>query len=258
MKLSIIVPTLDGEVPRSLRDAVDNRQDAELVVVKGVCPIAAARNEGLAKATGEYVAWVDSDDEVTGEWLPEIMQSLEDNPDIVDFDTRVIWVDSSRPGYVMRGGYETGLVPPGRYRQDYLRGKIGGQLWCKVFRRSLFDGLFFEGAQYEELAVMFELLRRVKSVRHIAKALYVYNRRSTGLSQCVSGSRDITRVIDFARGKPELHVGVCQMAADYLRHSAVKPIDVVSFVRHSLVRVLMARDVSLRIKVKCVLAALGK
>lgn len=257
MRLSIVIPTLDGTVPESVFSFVGNRHDVEVVVVNGVSPIAAARNEGLARATGEYVAWVDSDDEVMGGWLPEIMEALKNNPDIVDFDTRVVWIDSNRSGYVVKGPYESGLVLPSRYRQDYLRGKIGGQLWCKVFRRSLFDGLFFEGAQYEELAVMFELLRRVKSVWHISKELYVYNRRLTGLSQCVSGTSDITRIVDFARGKPELHVGVCQMAADYLRHSAVKPTDVVSFVRHSLVRVLLVCDVSLRIKVKCILAAIG-
>lgn len=176
MKLSIIVPTFDGEVPRSLRSAA-GREDVELIVVKGVSPVAKARDEGLRLAKGEYVAWVDSDDEVTDDWLVEILSKIENNstvhlqpspspitPDIISFNVRQEWHDGS-----------------GR-ASAVLDGRKCGQLWAKVFRRSLFEGLMFEGAVHEDFRIQCQMPRETKCA-HIDKVLYVYKRRAEGLSQ---------------------------------------------------------------------------
>lgn len=168
VKLSIIVPTLKGEVPRSLESAAE-REEVEVVVVKGVCPVAEARNEGLRRARGEWIAWVDSDDEVTDDWLVEILSKIENNstvltPDIISFNVRQEWHDGS--------GRESTI----------LDGRKCGQLWSKVFRRSLFDGLEFQGAVHEDYRIQCQMPRESKRA-HIDKVLYVYKRRAEGLSQ---------------------------------------------------------------------------
>lgn len=161
MKLSVIVPSLTGEVPASvlaLGDAI------ELVVVRGVSPVSAARNEGLRRATGDYVGWIDADDDISPDWLPEIFQALKDEPDIVSFDALVDWVDGSgRASYV-------------------LDGRPIGQMWRRVFRRSVFDGFRFEGAVHEDWRIQCELPQGLRTV-HIAKPLYCYHRSAKGLSQ---------------------------------------------------------------------------
>lgn len=164
MKLSIIVPTLDGQVPESVKRAVEGRAEVELVVVSGVSPVAEARNEGLRRAKGEYVAWADGDDEVSADWLEEILNHTCDDVDMVTFDVRQEWHDGSgRPSAV-------------------LDGRHCGQLWSKVFRRSLFEGLTFHGAVHEDFRMLCQLPKDLRRV-HIDKVLYVYRRRKDGLSQ---------------------------------------------------------------------------
>lgn len=188
VKLSIIVPSLTGEVPRSLKElelkarasggveqsglSSATQDEVEVVVVKGVSPVAAARQQGLERAKGEYVAWVDADDEVEEGWLEAILGAIDlkdrssgaGGVDILSFNVRQEWHDGS-----------------GRESQ-VLDGRKCGQLWSKVFRRSLFYGLKFEGAVHEDFRIQCQMPRKVKRV-HIDKVLYVYKRRATGLSQ---------------------------------------------------------------------------
>ena len=177
MKLSIIVPTIDGEMPQ-----IPPHDDVEVVVVKGVSPVGEARNEGLRRSSGEYVAWVDSDDEVTDEWLEEILAHV-DGADIVTFDTRIEWHDGSGRAHYSQSHRTNDFA------RDYLRGRLPGQLWCKVFRRSLFDGISFNGACYEDTRMINAIIREARrrgaplKVVDIPKELYVYKRRANGLSQ---------------------------------------------------------------------------
>ena len=159
MKLSVVIPSLDGNVPTMPDDP-----QLEVVIVKGVCPVCAARNEGLRRATGEYVAWVDADDEIMPDWLSEILKALEGSPDVLSFDARAEWHDGSgRPSY-------------------RLDGRTTGQLWCKVFRRSLFDGLRFEGTIHEDWRIQCQLPKDLVRV-HLDRVLYRYKRTKAGLSQ---------------------------------------------------------------------------
>lgn len=170
-KLSIIVPTLDGGVPASLTRATEGRTDVEVVAVKGVSPVGKARSEGLRRSTGKWIAWVDADDEVREEWLPTVLCEVKaqeeahgQGADILTFNARQEWHDGSgRPSAV-------------------LDGRKCGQLWCKVFRRTLFDGLEFQGAVHEDWRIQCQMPKTVKRV-HIDKVLYVYRRQRNGLSQ---------------------------------------------------------------------------
>ena len=83
---SVIVPVGNREqyrdcrcsITTSIESAADCGLDWELVEVfdddrKGV---AWARNEGVHRASGDYVAWVDCDDQVQVRWAAAIVQGL--------------------------------------------------------------------------------------------------------------------------------------------------------------------------------------
>lgn len=190
-RLSVIVPSLTGEVPSSVR-ALGTA--VELVVVKGVSPVAAARNEGLRRATGDYVAWVDADDEITDRWYPAIRAVLDqpDPPDVISFKARVEWRDGSR-----RPAYE-------------LSGAVPGQLWLRVFRRSLFDGLSFVGAIHEDWRIQCQMPRNLRCT-HIDEPLYVYCRTTSGLSQHAHLGAELKALFGLLLicRSPAMFAGIC-------------------------------------------------
>lgn len=248
--LSIIVPSIDGTVPRLPADPC-----VEAIVVSGVSPVSAARNEGLSRASGEYVAWVDSDDEVCDDWLSNIMQGLDGKPDVLSFNARVEWLHSKRSPYIVGGA---------AYVADVMAERANGQLWNKVIRRELFQGLYFEGVVHEDYRLLCELLPRARTFRHIDEVLYVYKRSASGLSQYAdvdSGRNAILGLIEFCYDAPaewrrDIKKGVAQRAADFCRNAESSD-ELRSFIRGALLSIFFDAGLSMRTKAKCLLAGLG-
>ncbi len=251
MLLSVIVPSLTGEMPKSL--PTDSR--LEVVVVTNVRPVSAARNQGLLKAHGDYIAWVDADDEVTSDWLPEILSALESRPDILSFNARVKWVDSTRREYIVGGGARA---------KDVMAERINGQLWNKVIKRELFAGISFSGASHEDYKMLCELLPKAKSFKHIDKVLYVYKRGASGLSQhkdIESGRKAVLDLINFYEKSPiewkdEIGKGVAQRVADFCRNGE-SSLELRKFLRKMLFSIILDKSLTVRIKMKCLLASFG-
>lgn len=176
MKLSVIVPSLDGTVPESLREQLVGCSDIELIVVAGVHPVGKARNEGLRRAHGEYVAWVDSDDEVTDDWLAEIRTSVEHEPDVVLFDAKPEgWSCMGDFTYRGEGG---ALAPEQLVRDVYENRRVQGHLFRIVSRRRLWTGLWFDESvpALEDFLLLPQVLMRANGVWYHPYILYRYIR----------------------------------------------------------------------------------
>jgi len=249
-KLSIIVPSIDGKLPTLPVD-----QCVETIVVRGVRPVSAARNEGLSRAAGEYVAWVDSDDEVCEDWLSSVLQGLETKPDVLSFNVHVVWTDGKRHSYKIGGA---------GYAVDVMAERTNGQLWNKVIRRELYKGLTFKGTIHEDYMLLCELLPRATTFAHIDKELYVYRRSANGLSQHSDiklGRAAMLELIEFCSKSPdkwkgEIRKGVAQRAADFCRNAESSP-ELRRFIRKALPSIFIDIGLSSRVKAKCLLASLG-
>lgn len=172
MKLSVIVPSKTGEMPRGLRE--DPR--IEIIVVKGICPVGRARNEGLGRATGDYIAWVDADDEVTDDWLDAIWKALESHPDVVVLGHEWVMPDGFFFMHVWNG---TDLLGDVLVQRD-----IRSEMWNFVVRRELWTGVAFDDTArtHEDWEVVPRLLMRASVVVPLGKAVYRYRVNTASLT----------------------------------------------------------------------------
>jgi CDP-glycerol glycerophosphotransferase len=171
----------DGSTDDSAQIAADfAAQDRRFQLVtqpnKG---LGAARNTGVAHATGGYLMFVDSDDTLPGYALELLVSSLEQTGS--DFSTGEVYRLNSRglrPSPMHRGVFaETTLRTHVTERRELLSDRTA---WNKVFRRQFWDehGLRFpEGVLYEDTPVIVPAHVLARSVDVLSVPIYYWRER---------------------------------------------------------------------------------
>ena len=133
----------------------------------------AARNTGLAVATGEYVFHCDSDDFVEKDMLEEMYNAAKAaDVDMVYCDFYLSFEKNER--YMSNPVYETA---DDMFRLGLLGGNMKYNVWNKLVRRSLYtdnDIWFPAGHAMGEDMTMIRLAACAKSVAYVPKAFYHY------------------------------------------------------------------------------------
>ena len=145
-----------------------------------------ARNNALDICTGEYIAFVDSDDWIEPDAYEKIMEIMQrQDLDIVFCMANIIKNDSvvgQRFKYLEN---ET-VLSPNELVELSLKDEIGGQPWLKVCNKNCWSGVRFPaGRIYEDLAISFyPFLKAKKPIGFLAVPLYNYrlNEKGTSLS----------------------------------------------------------------------------
>lgn len=155
-----------------------------LTKIQGFRSAAQARNQGLRYATGRYLMFVDSDDQL----LPGSIENLLDAAERLGADlVQGGWQYLSASG-------ERGPVQ--NYREQCYTGAaaldrfdLPGMPWGKVYRRELFDGVCFPTwySCFEDTVIHFLILRRAQKPASIPATVYLWRKNPAGLTATHQG-----------------------------------------------------------------------
>ena len=199
-KVSIIVPVYNVEayLEKCLDSLVNQTlKDIEIIVVNDGSPdnsqeiideyqkkykqikaykkenggLSDARNFGIKKATGDYIAFVDSDDYIDLKMLEKMYNYAKDNSlDIVVCDTINVYEKN-----------EVLLKSNLHYANDTVKNYlISPPMACtRIYKRSLFDEyLFKKGIYYEDLELTPKLVTTTQKIGFLEEGLYYYLQRT--------------------------------------------------------------------------------
>ncbi len=132
-----------------------------------------ARNYGIDHSTGEFLAFIDSDDYVESTMFEKMLYKQQaSNADIVACDMVYIYEDG-RQDIAIAGDFDCVDI---KSNLDYLG--INNSACNKIFRRELFISQRFPvGKSYEDLFIVPILLYRANCVARVNEPLYYYVQR---------------------------------------------------------------------------------
>lgn len=138
--------------------------------------VAAARNVGLSAATGELIAFIDSDDLVHKSLLKTLYDAVtEDGTDIAVCSFERFGNGDAPDLYSDVNGQRRAE----NARTELEKGTqiSRSELWGKLYRKKVFDGVRFkEGTVYEDTAVLPYLLLNSERISILTHKLYFYRR----------------------------------------------------------------------------------
>lgn len=158
-----------------------------------------ARKTGYEAATGEYIFNCDGDDWVESTLLEKMYAAVSKNDsDYAYCDFFLTYEHTER--YMACPAYSTA---EDALRKGYLAGAMKYNVWNKLIRRSLYEGVEFpvDHRKGGEDMIMFYVLSRAKSVIHVPEALYHYVKyNENAISEKFSEQRliDIRYNADYA------------------------------------------------------------
>lgn len=152
--------------------------------------VSAARNAALSIASGEYLAFVDSDDAIDQHLVERTVNVLEHNHlSAVIFEAKLLDEYSNYIGERFQVYDEYTEISAQEALNRIVTDELGSQVWKAVYRRHCWGNIRFpEGMFYEDMFVLYRVYANMTdAVAFLPEQLYYYRLNSNGIS--LSGDR---------------------------------------------------------------------
>ena len=180
--------------------------------------VSAARNTGIAAATGDYIGFCDGDDEVEPEMYEHLLSNLLKYDAVISHCGMMIKGLDGRIRYFHNTGtleihsHDEGLL-------EILKGtKIEPSLCLKLYRKELFKNLFFDSSIQinEDLLVNVYLFIKAKKTVYEDKCFYHYIRRENSASKSSISEKHIIHPLKVR----EIIMDLCENETDIIKQQA--------------------------------------
>ena len=157
----------------------------------------AARNTGLDKADGSYIAFLDSDDFVDPKMYEYLFEAaVSADADLVKCGA-ILFDDQSREFLNIRRDFDsfTEITSHRELLKLYLNKKIDRVVWNGIYRHGLFENLRFPvNTEYEDQYVTPKVIASTNKYLFIDKNLYYYRKHPGAFSHSTRVSDQIDKV----------------------------------------------------------------
>lgn len=161
--------------------------------------LSAARNTGTLQATGEYLYYLDSDDEITDDCIELLMAKVKEYPDVEMVQGNCCCHPISQASRIVKHLIIYPLVDTNSEvrKSFYLYRQMDVVVWNKLIRRDFVmnNKLFcMDGVLFEDQLWTFYLLKYLKKVAYEKKVTYHQKKRPLSIT---TGTDDITRFFNY-------------------------------------------------------------
>lgn len=136
-----------------------------------------ARNVGLKMATGRFISFIDSDDEISNEVFANAIKAFasDEDIDIVQFP---VFMNYGLSTQYLNQKKEQKITGRKNLFQEWIEKNNISWIVCnKIFKIEIFDQLRFEKMYYEDNYMVAEVLGKINVLKIIEQGIYYYHHR---------------------------------------------------------------------------------